>query len=288
MFHLGKTPRRLLLALGAGLYVWLLFHIYSKPAETPAQQVLVPPQQPATEPTLPKSYRCQKIVRPISISGRGDDPAWRNAPWTDFFVDIEGDKKPLPRFHTRAKMLWNDQFLYVYAELEEPHVWGTLTPRNSVIYHDNDFEVFIDPDGSGENYYEYEMNALNTIWELTLPKRYSRGGSAILGTNLPGLISAVRIDGTLNYPGDIDRGWSVEIAFPFQGLASHRRNGACPPNAGDRWRINFSRVERTHEIIDGQYRKVPGKREDNWVWSPQGLIDMHQPEHWGYLDFVGF
>ena len=26
--------------------------------------------------------------------------------------------------------------------------------------------------------------------------------------------------------------------------------------------------------------------EDNWVWSPQGRVDMHQPEHWGYLQFA--
>ena len=148
--------------------------------------------------------------------------------------------------------------------------------------------MFIDPDGDGENYYEFEMNALNTIWELTLVKRYTQGGPAILGKNLPGLISAVHIDGTLNDPGDVDRGWSVEIAFPFSGLAAHQGAGTCPPTPGDKWRINFSRVEWRHEIIEGKYRKIPREisPEDNWVWSPQGLIDMHQPEHWGFLEFL--
>ncbi len=237
--------------------------------------------------TLPKSYFCQRIDRLLTLTGHGADPAWSRAEWTDDFVDIEGDKKRSPRFRTRAKLLWNDQFLYVFAELHEPHVWGTLTEKNAIIFHDNDFEVFIDPDGGGENYYEFEMNARNTIWELTLVKRYTQGGPAIHGTNLPGLISAVHIDGTLNDPTDIDRGWSVEIAFPFSGLAKHRRNGPCPPKPGDQWRINFSRVEWTHEVLDGKYRKVPRevKPEDNWVWSPQGLIDMHQPEHWGFLHF---
>jgi hypothetical protein len=25
--------------------------------------------------------------------------------------------------------------------------------------------------------------------------------------------------------------------------------------------------------------------EDNWIWSPQGVIDMHRPERWGFVQF---
>ncbi len=58
-----------------------------------------------------------------------------------------------------------------------------------------------------------------------------------------------------------------------------------PPRDGDQWRVNFSRVEWQHTIEGGHYRKVPNTREDNWVWSPQGAIDMHRPETWGYVQF---
>ena len=109
---------------------------------------------------------------------RIDDAAWQAAPWTDGFVDIEGDRKPQPRFRTRVKMLWDDEHFYVAAELEEPHVWGTLTKHDSVIFHDNDFEVFIDPDGDNHEYYEFEINALNTEWDLFLKKPYRDGGPA--------------------------------------------------------------------------------------------------------------
>ena len=236
--------------------------------------------------TMPKSYRCRRAWHPLAVTGRGDDPAWATAAWTDDFVDIEGAAKPKPRFRTRAKMLWSDRFLYVLAELEDPHVWGTLTQRNAVIFHDNDFEVFLDPGGHGEHYYEFEVNALNTVWELTLPVRYSLGGHPINGTNLPGLVSAVHVDGTLNDPHDVDRGWSVEVAFPFDDLAQHTR--CPPPRPGDVWRVNFSRVQWTHTVLDGRYVKTPREQrpEDNWVWSPQGLIDMHQPEHWGFVTFA--
>ncbi len=182
-------------------------------------------------------------------------------------------------------MLWDDQYLYIAAELQEPHVWATLTAHDSVIFHDNDFEVFIDPNGDTLNYYEFEINALNTSWDLLLDKPYRFGGKADNSWNIPGLKTAVAINGTLNNPADIDKGWTVEIAFPWKAFAE-RAGTATPPNAGNTWRINFSRVEWKHEVIGGQYRVMPNTKEDNWVWSPQGTINMHIPEHWGYVRFA--
>ncbi len=210
------------------------------------------------------------------------------SPWTEDFTDIEGPTRPPPRFRTRSKMLWDDRFLFVAAEIEEPHVCATLTERNSIIYNDNDFEIFIDPDGDGLNYYEFEMNALNTIWELTLPRPYHAGGDAILGTNLPGLRAAVAVHGSLNDPRDIDVGWSLEVAIPWNGLARYNDGRLTPPGIGDVWRVNFSRVQWTWDVIDGRYVRRPKESnpEDNWVWSPQGVIDMHRPEHWGHVVFA--
>jgi hypothetical protein len=232
----------------------------------------------------PLHYTCNRAAAPIRIDGRLDDPAWQNAPWTTDFVDIQGAGRPAPRYRTRVKMLWDDQYFYIAAELEEPHVWATLTEHDSVIFHDNDFEVFLNPSGDTLNYFEFEMNALNTGWDLFLAKPYRKGGSADNSWEIPGLQTAVHVDGTLNDPRDTDRGWTVEIAFPWTAFAS--RAPVQRPAGGDEWRVNFSRVEWLTDIVDGKYVKVPGKPEDNWVWSPQGLIDMHIPEYWGYVRFT--
>lgn len=234
---------------------------------------------------LPKRYFCRRSAGPIRIDGRLDDPAWRRAPWTDRFVDIEGPRKPTPRFRTRVKMLWDNAYFYVAAELEEPHVWATLTQHDSVIFHDNDFEVFIDPNGDRLEYYEFEINALNTGWDLFLPRPYKDGGQARNEWEIPGLKTAVQVRGSLNDPRDRDRGWSVEIAFPWKALAEFAHTPA-PPREGDEWRVNFSRVQWRHEVVGGKYRKIPGLKEDNWVWSPQGVINMHLPEHWGIVRFT--
>ena len=50
--------------------------------------------------------------------------------------------------------------------------------------------------------------------------------------------------------------------------------------------MNFSRVEWRFDPVDGKLVKRPGVREDNWVWSPMGVVDMHLPERWGYVEFM--
>jgi len=231
----------------------------------------------------PREYNCRRTPSPIRIDGNLDDPAWRQAPWTTDFVDIEDTAKPRPRFRTRAKMLWDDNYFYVAAELVEPDVWATLTVHDSVIFHDNDFEVFLNPSGDGLNYFEFEINALNTSWDLFLPKPYKRHGHADNSWEIPGLRTAVHVRGTLNDSRDRDRGWTVEMAFPWAAFAS--RAPVKRPAPGEAWRVNFSRVEWHVEAHDGRYVKVAGLKEDNWVWSPQGLVDMHVPEKWGTVRF---
>ena len=237
-------------------------------------------------PFQPRQYVCRKIEGPLRVDGRLDEPAWRTADPTAPFVDIEGPVQPDPSLGTTVRMLYDDRFFYVAATLEEPHVWGTLRERDAVIYHDNDFEVFIDPDGDNHLYYELEINALGTEWDLMLIRPYRDGGPAINAWDIQGLQTAVQVDGTLNEPGDVDQGWTVEIAIPWEvlGQAAGR---PVPPAPGDVWRVNFSRVQwRTH-VEEGRYvkdvdpatnRPLP---ENNWVWSPQGLIAMHCPEMWG-------
>jgi hypothetical protein len=99
-----------------------------------------------------RRYQCQRVEGPIKIDGSMTDLAWAELPWTDDFVDITGDEALRPYYQTKVKMAWDDEYFYVGAELEEPHVWGTITQKNEIMFEDNDFEVFIDPDCDGLNY----------------------------------------------------------------------------------------------------------------------------------------
>ena len=90
----------------------------------------------------PKTYVCYQTPEPIEIDGRLDDPAWSKTEWTDDFIDIQGTAKPQPPYRTRVKMLWDEHYFYVAAELDEPDVWATLTQRDTVIFYDNDFFLY--------------------------------------------------------------------------------------------------------------------------------------------------
>jgi len=239
--------------------------------------------------TPAQSYVVYQAGSEIVIDGKADEQSWNHAEWSEEFTDIEGMKKPKPDYKTRVKMLWDSRYLYILSELEEPHVWSYYEKRDLIVFEENDFEVFIDPDGDTHNYFEIEINARNTIFDLFMAKPYRNGGIPIITWDSPGLKSAVYVDGTINNSTDTDKKWTVEMAIPFEAL----RLGVATkiPKENEVWRINFSRVQWQTEIVDGIYKRkkdtVSAKilPEDNWVWSATGLINMHFPERWGLLQF---
>ena len=238
--------------------------------------------------TEPYGYVAYRAAGEIKIDGIMDEPSWKKAPETELFMDISGEGFPKPCYATSAKMLWDDDYLYVSATLEEPNVWANLTQRDTVIYYDPDFEIFIDPTGDAHNYYELEFNAANVIFDLCLemPYRAPRRNFVQFQWDCPGLQSAVRVNGTLNNNRDTDKGWDIEVAIPRKAIAQEFDNVL---QAGSYLRVGFSRVQWQTELAksgrtfrkkgdDGKY--LP---EDNWTWPSTGMIAMHMPERWGYV-----
>lgn len=220
--------------------------------------------------TLPEGYVCYRTAGKLKIDGKLTEADWQKTQPTQSFVDISGEGFAKPCYDTSAKMLWDDEYLYVGATLQEDDIKAKLSQRDTIIYYDNDFEVFLDPDGDGQNYFEIENNAKGVIFDLMLDKPYRSGGNFMVQWDCPGLKLAVHREGTLNKSKDKDKQWSVEMAIPHKALTVNFSN---PAVAGNYWRINFSRV---------QWLK-PGQREENWVWMPTGKIDMHMPDRWGFL-----
>lgn len=238
--------------------------------------------------SVPKNYVVTYAGDAPVIDGNIEDRVWQKALWTDDFQDIEGESKPKPYYKTRAKMLWDSTYLYIAAELEDKHIWAYLNEHDQVVFYDNDFEVFIDPSNTTHRYFEIEINALNTIFDLFLPKPYRVGSPALISWNSKGLKNQVQIYGSLNDPSNQDQKWTVEMAIPFSDISLG--NNTHIPKDNEIWRLNFSRVQWETEPMDGKYvkkRDPKGKvlPENNWVWSPQGIIDMHAPERWGYIQF---
>lgn len=239
-------------------------------------------------------YIAYRVDDPPTIDGRLDEPCWQHAPRSPRFVDLVSGGATV--HDTRIAVLWDDLNLYVGFWVEEPLVEATLTQRDSLIYTENDVEVFI---AGRDAYYEFEINALGTIyevlfvWEAALAAfpdlaitdpgarpwngvdftSHPRGGRiGFWNWDLPGLRSAVAVDGALNDNRRRDRGWTVELAFPWSGMAVLAGDGQpLPPVDGDIWRISFSRFN--------QYREAPPAEDSGgWTLSPHGVWDSHIPE----------
>ena len=233
--------------------------------------------------TTPNGYVCVKTDVPPVIDGSLSDGCWQKAAFNSEFHDISGEGFPEPYRNTKVKMLWDNDFLYIGAELEEPFLQGVIAGRDEVIWKDNDFEVFLDPDGDGRNYYEIELNALGTVFDLFLEGSYRcpERPYIMFQWDCQGLVSAVKTTGTLNDGSDTDTGWTVELAIPQKAIVPEFDKLFA---AGNYMRVGFSRVEWQWE--NGAHKNgEDGKPlpEFNWTWGPTGMIAMHMPERWGYV-----
>ena len=252
--------------------------------------------QPITERfarflTIPNNYVCYRTADKINVDGKLDEKSWQNAAPVGAFVDISGEGFPTPRYNTQAKMLWDDEYLYVAAELDDPHVWADIKTHDEVVYYNNDFEIFIDPDGDTHNYFEIEANAIGTIFDLAIEKPYRSLTPTFVQFqwDCPGLKVKTKVHGTLNNPKDQDEGWTVEFAIPRKAIAQSFDNYL---QAGNYIRLGFSRVEWQFDLDGTKYsrkKESNGKYlpEDNWTWGPTGMVAMHMPERWGFVYLSG-
>ena len=252
-------------------------------------------------------YTARRATAPLALDGRLDEADWKAAEKSPRFSDLVRGR---PGIHdTRAAVLWDDANLYVGFWAEEPFVEGTFTERDSLIYKNNDVELFI---AGRDAYYEFEINSLGTIYEVFFiwEEAYEKAGYARFpefdrgkdrvrpfrgvgfknhprgprigywNWDLPGLQTAVHVDGPVHDNADRDRGWTVELVIPWTGLAHLARpdGRSLPPRDGDVWRMDFSRFN--------QYKEAPPAQDPGgWAWSPHGVWDSHVPEVFPFVQF---
>ena len=257
-------------------------------------------------------YICKKINHDFDVDGNLDKDIWKKAEKTGRFIDIIGGNPAL--YDTRAAMLYSDRYLYIGFWAEDPYPEAKLTKRDDLIWFENDIEVFID---GGDTYYEFQINSLNTVYEvfyiwqdaykrnLDLYRdefdliqndaisfggnhdrtgRYFWKGShprknrwAFLKWDFPGLKTAVKIQGVLNNPEVESKGFTVELAFPWEGMKWLANGRNLPPREGDMWKIFLGRYQQI---------KMNGKQTAvGWALDPIGSDDNHFPEKFSNIMF---
>lgn len=89
----------------------------------------------------PRGYVALRTPAAPSIDGRLDEATWKAAAWSEPFLDIVGPSGPKPWAQARVKMMWDTDALYIGAALEDSSLFANKTLHDSIIYHDNNFEV---------------------------------------------------------------------------------------------------------------------------------------------------
>ena len=169
---------------------------------------------------------------------------------------------PAPAQRTRVRTAHDAASWRVLFEVEDARPWATLTAHDAPLWTEEAVEVFIDPVGDLESYFEIEINPLGAVCNLVL-RRSASGWTKNFAWNVENLASHARV-----IPG----GWAAELAIPFASLLGQ------PPEPGARWRVNFLRIDRPHGA---------GTEADLSAWSPTGVRNFHRPQHFGIVEFAG-
>lgn len=257
--------------------------------------------------------QCYRTRSALTIDGKLDESCWQRAPKSPRFIDVIGGTPGL--YDTRSALLWDDNNLYIAFWCEEPYPAASITERDGLIWFENDVEVFID---GGDSYYEFQINALNTIYEvfyiwkdayvkggkfdvaefdifaqdaLTFGGNHDRTGEyfwqgshprknrwTFRNWDFPGLKTAVSIDGKLNDPTVVSKGWTLELAFPWQGMKWLANGRSLPPQKGDIWRLFLGRYQKL--LLNGEEIHV------GWAWDKIGTGDNHYPERFTEITFT--
>lgn len=180
---------------------------------------------------------------------------WRHI-WPVSLVEAVGGAAPKQR--TWVRSAHDGEEWRVLFDCEDADPWATITERDGPLYNEETVEVFFDPVGDLESYYEIEVNPLGAVLDLVL-RRSRSGYKGDWEWHCEGLRTLVRKEEGM---------WAVEMAIPFAAV------GGIP---AERWRVNFCRID--HPSRDGS---LPRELS---AWSAPLRANFHTQERFGVVEF---
>ena len=199
---------------------------------------------------------CRRAVLPV-LAADSAAAFWEGRESASFCDVVSG---VAPQQGSRVWTAWDAEEFRVLIRAEDAHISATLTERDAPLYTEEVVEVFLDPVGDRECYFEIEVNPLNAVLDLVL-RRNRSGTKKDFAWQCENLRTSVRRESAA---------WSAELAIPFRSLA------AAPPQPGEQWRVNFTRIDRP-----------PGVPRELTAWTPTGCANFHVPERFGVIEFFG-
>ncbi|MGC3968985.1 MAG: PQQ-dependent sugar dehydrogenase [Pirellulales bacterium] len=251
---------------------------YCSPARTTAAEVKpADDAKPAESPT----FECRWTADPITVDGRADEPAWKNAvtidefgqPWTakpDSAVSAAGGATS-PK--TKVRMLWDANGLYFFAEMEDADLFADLKEQDSATWTNDVFELFFRPSADKPSYYEFQVTPLGTRLDMFIPERDSKAFTKFVKADPFDWRTAVALRGTLERRDDVDSGWSVEGAIPWTDMA----HTGGRPAIDETWRFALCRYDYG----------AAGSKPELSSCAPLTEPNFHKYEDYARLTFRG-
>lgn len=214
--------------------------------------------------------QAKKRTGAIKIDGKLDEPDWASAATMGPFIAYDGKQRL--EFPTTAKMIWDEQNLYLAFVAQDADAHTPYTKRDDPLYDSEAVELFVDADGDKDEYVELQA-APN---DLHFDAAFKGGRRKNFDTSYDVKYETKTIvDGTVNDPSDVDRGFVSEWRVPIAEL----RDVPRPPQVGDEWKINLFRLERVRR--GGRVVKHEAS-----AWSSPLSGDFHNLDRFGTLKFV--
>ncbi|PWU19566.1 MAG: hypothetical protein C5B50_06275 [Verrucomicrobia bacterium] len=225
---------------------------------------------PKTLPS-PKRVAVPRLHGTIILDGQFDEAVWAKAAQLEPFYQNDGSGPE--REHTLVRLWYDSQALYLGWTCQDMDIQATMTNRDSKFWEEEVVEFFVAPK-SLDRYFELQWNPLGGIFDAIITNTLDANGvsksfQGDWGYTSKGMRSAVKLKGKLNGSSEKDEFWQVEVRLPFSDL------GVKAPKPGEVWRANFYRFNRTK-----------GLPVEQLSWSPTLLPGFHQPNRFGYLEFV--
>ena len=196
----------------------------------------------------------------------GDLTDWKIPFIGPFVIHNTGENATQKTFVSFA---WNNKNLYIAYNCIDSKIVGTSQVKDSEIFHTNDLaEIFLDPDGDGQNYIEIGVNAFSTNYDLLLKciSQECGGWNTSMAFDIKGLEGISKIN---------EDGYTVEIKIPFSSLKKVENGGFSKPKVGTKWKGNAFRIDygNTAEYLALQPYK-------------SSKFGFHQPQEFAVFEFV--
>lgn len=196
-------------------------------------------------------YTCRYTDEKITIDGIFNELSWQKAEKINFYHIERGLHKtqthPPAYSQTTARLLWDNNYLYIAMEAEDKDIWATLTEHDAVLCREDVLEIFLKPKRDKYSYYEFEISPKNITWDIFYPSRGVASWDRKWSSYESNLKSATKVYGTLNNWQDMDERWTLEVAIPFSALSEVIES---PPRNGDEWYFALCRYDYSVYLED--------------------------------------